>query len=212
MASVESLFSLEPDGAGFRMEHRFSGGDTDGAKTMAGVIGVIFAVTPTSPGTYAVIHEFGAEGATGIDPVAGLLEAPDGMMYGTTTGGGLPQGDYTSGVLFQLAPSGRVGVLKTFYDGADGRWPQTGVTFGSNGRLYGTGRGGGAGLGVLYRYRLDAVATLARVSATRPRSRAATPATPRPRASSSSTVAPRWAVPRSPSGAAGRACSRCRHP
>lgn len=73
------------------------------------------------PGTYEVIHEFGAEGATGIDPVADLLEAPDGMMYGTATGGGLPQGDFTRGVLYQLAPSGRVGVLKTFYDGSDGR-------------------------------------------------------------------------------------------
>ncbi len=129
--------------------------------------GVVFALTrpATGAGTLSVIHEFSAEGDTGVTPQAGLVEGPHGMMYGTTTGGGLPQGDNTRGVLFQLATTGRVGVLKTFYDSADGRQPMTGVTFGSNGRLYGTALGGSSNLGVLYQYRFDVTATLQRISA-----------------------------------------------
>lgn len=56
-------------------------------------------------------------------------------------------------------------VLKTFYDGADGRQPQTGVALGSNGRLYRTALGGSANLGVLYDYRPVATTTLQQISA-----------------------------------------------
>ena len=180
-----SVFEVTAGGA-FRTLHRFVGiskgrnpvapliisrrdGRLYGTTPDGGVahLGVIFAVTrpATGTGTLSVIHEFSAEGNTGVTPMAGLFEAPNGMMYGTAMSGGLPQGDFVSGVMFQLAPSGRVGVLKTFYDGPDGRQPQTGVTMASDGRLYGTALGGSANLGVLYDYRLGATATLKRVSA-----------------------------------------------
>ena len=183
-SSNGSVFEVTAAG-GFRTLHRFVG-VSKGANPVAPLIiskrdgrlygttpdgglarfGVIFSLTrpATGAGTLTVVHEFNGDGTTGATPMAGLYEAPSGMMYGTTMSGGLPQGDFVSGVMFQLAPSGRVGVLKTFYDGADGRQPQTGVTMGSNGRLYGTALGGNGNLGVLYDYRLGATATLKRVS------------------------------------------------
>src|SRR4030081_1654806 len=67
-----------------------------------------------------------------------------GNLYGTSVQGG----DFGSGTVFQLAPSGNGWthtVLYSFTGGADGGEPYKGVTLDSEGNLYGTAVTGGGG-------------------------------------------------------------------
>jgi uncharacterized repeat protein (TIGR03803 family) len=78
-----------------------------------------------------------------------------GNLYGTSVQGG----DFGSGTVFQLSPSGNTWthtVLYSFTGGADGGEPYKGVTVDSQGNLYGTAVTGGGGsceggCGVLYK-------------------------------------------------------------
>jgi uncharacterized repeat protein (TIGR03803 family) len=78
-----------------------------------------------------------------------------GNIYGTSVQGG----DFGSGTVFQLAPSGNGWihtVLYSFTGGRDGGEPYKGVTLDSHGNLYGTAVTGGAGVceggcGVVYK-------------------------------------------------------------
>ena len=67
-----------------------------------------------------------------------------GSLYGTSVQGG----DFRSGTVFQLTPSGNGWthtVLYSFTGGADGGEPYKGVTLDSQGNLYGTTVAGGGG-------------------------------------------------------------------
>src|SRR2546430_15297923 len=67
-----------------------------------------------------------------------------GNLYGTSVLGG----DFGSGTVFQLTPSGNAWthtVLYSFHGGADGGEPYKGVTLDSQGNLYGTAVVGGTG-------------------------------------------------------------------
>jgi uncharacterized repeat protein (TIGR03803 family) len=67
-----------------------------------------------------------------------------GNLYGTSVLGG----DFGSGTVFQLAPSGNGWthtVLYSFHGGTDGGEPYKGVTLDSQGNLYGTAVTGGSG-------------------------------------------------------------------
>ena len=67
-----------------------------------------------------------------------------GNLYGTSVLGG----DFGSGTVFQLTPSGNAWthtVLYSFHGGADGGEPYKGVTLDSQGNLYGTAVTGGGG-------------------------------------------------------------------
>lgn len=84
--------------------------------------------------------------SNGAWPSAAVVQGPDGNLYGTTTGGG----DYYSGNVFQMTPSGALTViynscaLTNCYDGAGPNH----LVLGSDGNLYGTTLGGGANFGV----------------------------------------------------------------
>ena len=84
---------------------------------------------------YQVIHTFSG-GGDGATPDAGLTPDGHGNYYGTASGGGA-HGD---GTVFKISPHGSGWILSTLYSftgGGDGGEPATGVTFGSNGSLYG---------------------------------------------------------------------------
>lgn len=84
----------------------------------------------------------------GAHPVGPLIQASNGYLYGTTVGGG----QNGVGVLFQISTAGSFSTLHTFGSGSnDGTSPESGVTEGSDGNLYGVTPGGGTGGGVLYR-------------------------------------------------------------
>ena len=79
----------------------------------------------------------------GAYPVAGVVQGPDGSLYGGTTDGGLQRGPCWNGyylgcgAVFRVAPDGTVSDLHQF-DGRDGYQVIGGVTMASDGMLYGT--------------------------------------------------------------------------
>ena len=111
--------------------------------------GVVFKVHP-SGADYQVLHHFDVGNSfDGAVPNAGLMEGSDGLLYGTTSQGGI----YRSGTLFKLKKNGtRFAVLHHFGESSEeGLSPQAAVIEGSDGKLYGTTlRGPGGGEGMIY--------------------------------------------------------------
>jgi uncharacterized repeat protein (TIGR03803 family) len=108
-----------------------------------GAYGVIFKLSRDKIGawTETVIHDFtgGSDGAT---PVGALSIDAKGNIYGATSGGGT----YSSGVVFELLPSGatwKETILHTFSVAYTDGYTPTGVVMDSAGNLYGTTEYGG---------------------------------------------------------------------
>ena len=79
-------------------------------------------------------------------PVAPLIQATDGLIYGTTSAGGA----YGFGTVFSLDSADTLTTVHHFA-GADGANPNAGVLQGLDGRLYGTTTNGGAfGYGTVF--------------------------------------------------------------
>jgi len=91
--------------------------------------------------TTKVIYSFGG-GTDGEYPDTDLVFDHAGNLYGTTVQGG----DFGSGTVFQLTPSGTHTVLYSFTSGNDGGQPYGGVTVDSLGNLYGATVTGGTGM------------------------------------------------------------------
>jgi len=140
--------------------HSFGSG-TDGDFPHAGLIdvnGVLYGTTSgggtesagtvfelTAGGTESVLYNFNGYPNDGDGPVAGLVYA-NGVLYGTTSGGG----KYNDGTVFEVTGAGTESVLHTFHDVlTDGSNPDAGLVY-ANGSLYGTTISGG-------RYRLGTV-------------------------------------------------------
>jgi uncharacterized repeat protein (TIGR03803 family) len=105
--------------------------------------GTIFKITLS--GMLTMLHSF--DGADGAYPYAGLVQATNGDLYGTTYDGGancLPDG---CGTIFRITPSGTLTTLYTFCSQtgcADGQNPYAGLAQATNGDFYGTTYAGGA--------------------------------------------------------------------
>jgi uncharacterized repeat protein (TIGR03803 family) len=106
---------------------------------------VFSAITPQSAQaqTFTTLHSFAS--AHGSGPYAGLVQATDGNLYGTTENGGTP---YDEGTVFRISPDGK---FKTVYNfgAADnpGYYPNAGLILGTDGNLYGTTHSGGIDFG-----------------------------------------------------------------
>ncbi len=104
--------------------------------------GSVFKLTPTASG-YAMttLYDFRNKG-DGACPYVGLTIGPHGELFGTTQSGG----PNFVGTAFELVP-GRSGyrerLLHTFGSGKDGTFPESPLTAGAHGTLYGTTDGGG---------------------------------------------------------------------
>lgn len=94
------------------------------------------------------IHEFKGV-PDGANPSGPLVADSKGVLYGTTTNGGLmvssePYEPSGCGIVFSMTPPAAEGarwtetILHSFTGGADGCGPGSGVVFGRNGVLYGT--------------------------------------------------------------------------
>jgi uncharacterized repeat protein (TIGR03803 family) len=73
----------------------------------------------------------------GAQPTAGLLQATDGNLYGTTSKGGT----YGGGTVFKITPSGTLTTLYSFcpqYPCTDGDGPYSGLVQSRDGNFYGT--------------------------------------------------------------------------
>ena len=113
----------------------YDGGDNLG--------GTIFEITPS--GTLTTLYSFCAQsGCTdGENPYAGLVQATDGNLYGTTEYGGA---NGTHGTLFRITPSGTLTTLYSFCSQSgctDGANPIAGLVQATNGDFYGTASEGG---------------------------------------------------------------------
>ncbi|HZP63813.1 MAG TPA: choice-of-anchor tandem repeat GloVer-containing protein [Terriglobales bacterium] len=99
--------------------------------------GAVFEVT--SAGTLTTLHSFVI--SDGQNPVAGLVQASNGNLYGTTLNGGTN----AVGTIFEITPGG---TLKTLHNFAgyptDGANPFAGLVQATNGNFYGTTMEGGA--------------------------------------------------------------------
>jgi uncharacterized repeat protein (TIGR03803 family) len=108
--------------------------------------GTVFKIAPSSAG-YAVIHSFNKSSVDGAAPQANLI-AVNGVLYGTTSGGGT--GRYY-GTVFKITPTGDERVLYSFMGGSDGANPSAPLVD-VNGTLYGTTlSGGAAGNGTIFK-------------------------------------------------------------
>jgi uncharacterized repeat protein (TIGR03803 family) len=98
----------------------------------------------TSSGSYGVLHTFTGGTADGYLPVAVVVRASTGNLYGTTlSGGGTGCGGSGCGTIYEITSSGQESLLHSFTGGADGYQPASAPILDSAGDLYGTAEYGG---------------------------------------------------------------------
>jgi uncharacterized repeat protein (TIGR03803 family) len=90
-------------------------------------------------GGLTTLYSF-TDGNNGANPYARLVQGTNGNFYGTTDSGGT--NGY--GTIFKMTSGSVVSFLHSFTGGSDGADPQTGLTQGADGNLYGASYQGGA--------------------------------------------------------------------
>jgi uncharacterized repeat protein (TIGR03803 family) len=117
-------------------------GNFYGTTELGGTSGYGTVFEMTRSGKITVLHSFAGYPADGAYPIAGLVQAANGTLFGTTERGGSSQscvtfgGVYGCGTVFKITPSGMLTMLHSF-DTTDGALPDGGlVQAGSS--LYGT--------------------------------------------------------------------------
>lgn len=170
-ANRGTVFRLTAEGREHRVIHSFiGGGETENpyAGLLEGSDGSLYGVSwgggSRDQGTvytlardgsgFTVLHHFGTVEADGANPHAGLIEASDGDLYGTTVQGGLSQ----NGTVFRMKRDGSGYQILWRFLGSplDGAQPYGGLLETADGALYGTtAYGGGPGLGTIFRMEKD---------------------------------------------------------
>lgn len=166
-SNLGTVFGVNTDGTGYAVLHNFTG-TTDGQNPNAGLTegtdgalygttyfantstrGTVFKINKNGSG-YSILHAFTGK-PDGQQIQCQLLQASDGMLYGTTIYGGAAVG----GTLFKmnLDGTGYTILLNFGSPTANGYLPAGGVIEASDGYLYGVaGTGGGSGYsGVIYK-------------------------------------------------------------
>lgn len=100
--------------------------------------GTVFEITPT--GTLTTLYSFCSQSACsdGENPQAGLLQASNGNLYGTTFNGGAS----LHGTVFEITPGGKLTTLHSF-NGTDGQFPGAVLIQATDANIFGTTPGGG---------------------------------------------------------------------
>jgi uncharacterized repeat protein (TIGR03803 family) len=155
-----TVFSITPSGTE-KVLHSFDGSGDGGADPAAGLVaveltlygtteyggakynangGTVFSITRS--GKQHVLHILGYP-PDGAYPIANLIDV-NGMLYGTTYGGGATctGANCGYGTVFSITTSGTESTLHSFGAGYDGANPSAGL-IDVNGTLYGTTRYGG---------------------------------------------------------------------
>jgi uncharacterized repeat protein (TIGR03803 family) len=161
-----TVFQITPGGA-LNTVHSFGGSDgsaprgrlvqaadgnfygtttNGGTGTACGAIGcgTVFQITPG--GVLTMLHSF--NGTDGSGPSAGLVQASDGNLYGTTAVGGTSSacGAAGCGTVFRITLGGAFAQLLNF-NGTNGNQPQAELVQPADGDLYGTTAFGGTTFG-----------------------------------------------------------------
>jgi uncharacterized repeat protein (TIGR03803 family) len=171
-----TIFRLNPDGSGFQVMHDFAGAPSDGNSTQSGLIlgadgmlygdtiwggthdaGTVFRIKTDGSG-YEVLHNFNA--TNGAYYKSALVQGVDGMLYGTTIGGGSVG---QVGVVFKLSTNGSdFSVIHGFSTVAYQSVNPSSLIQGPDGALYGTTQYGGItnpvstyGMGTVFKLNTD---------------------------------------------------------
>jgi len=127
-------------------------GTTENAGINSNCCGTVFKITPSL--TLTTLDSFDIGDGSGPYPTAGLVQASNGYLYGTTVGGGV----YGAGTIFRMTPGGTLSTIYSFCplpapacpstdSLANGWMPMAGLVQATNGDLYGTTSGGGTNSG-----------------------------------------------------------------
>ncbi|HZQ21801.1 MAG TPA: choice-of-anchor tandem repeat GloVer-containing protein [Terriglobales bacterium] len=113
----------------------------NGWKKLCAVL-VVCAASEMSVAAQTFTNVYSFSGADGANPYAGLVQGPDGNLYGTTIDGGANG----SGNVFRITTSGKLTSLYDFCaqaNCADGQYPVSTLVMGRDGDFYGTTQNGG---------------------------------------------------------------------
>lgn len=115
-----------------------------GANCAPSGCGTVFKITPQ--GTLTTLYSFCARSNCndGANPVAGLIQAADGNLYGTTLEGGNPNCFFAGscGTVFRITLGGKLTTLHRF-DFSEGAYPSGPLLESGDGNFYGTAKSGG---------------------------------------------------------------------
>ena len=166
ISNVGTIFKISRDGSGYRVIHQFTN-NPDGASPFSALRladdGLLYGITEyggtNNAGTlfrislngslYQVLRQFNTNIYEAQRPGGQLLQANDGVLYGTAANGGTNG----FGAVFRLSPDGTgYRVLHSFANSPDGANSQSGLIQAGDGLLYGTTPGGGLfGYGTVFR-------------------------------------------------------------
>ncbi len=157
-----TVFKIDPNGNELRVLHSFTGSDGayPAARLLATPDGFLYGTTSaggaadfgtifkvgTSGASFSVLHSFDA--FDGAAPYAGLIQATDGNLYGTTS----DRGNFSGGTIFKIDTNGTTLTTLHHFVAGLGAKPLAGLLQASDGQLYGTTyRGGGNDYGMVFK-------------------------------------------------------------
>lgn len=102
--------------------------------------------------TYTDLYNLGTNSTDPLSPswIGIFAQGRDGNLYTTSQAGGAFVSGHQYGTVLQLTPSGNMTVLHSF-DSTNGGIPNSGLTLGTDGNLYGTTTAGGLGWGTIFK-------------------------------------------------------------
>ncbi len=164
-------FKIQPDGTGFAALQWMGNGPNHGSPRGSPVqasngsfygmnyyggpayAGQFFKLNANNPITYTTYNIFCLAPDCSLYPVASLIQASDGNLYGMTTNTGQNTGQ---GNIFRISTSGTNYTLLKKFNGTNGANPAGSLIQAPDGYLYGmTENGGMNGLGVIFKIRMD---------------------------------------------------------
>ena len=154
------IFHFNPANSAFKVLHTFSAADSEFlAQPVVGKDGNLYGAT-FSGATYRI--DSATEAFTTLPtPAPGGVNGPlylanNGILYGTTYNGGRTD----SGTVFSMTTAGVINTVYPFNYSSDGSYPNSPLTQGADGYLYGTAsEGGTAGLGSVFKVSTSGVFT-----------------------------------------------------
>jgi len=156
--SGSSVYKYNLSTGDFTSLYQFGTGGYTAAPLIQGWDGNLYVTVPlggdgqilkiSTAGLVLSTYQF-TGGSDGAYPWAPLMQASDGNFYGTTQQSCTSCGYY--GTIFRMTPQGVVTTIHSFEENHNGNLPQSGLTEGTDGYLYGATWGNYSGYRLLYR-------------------------------------------------------------